>query len=928
MRKFIRYQVTGLSLCLLISMQLRAQNNHQITGEFNSVRFDEFIREVEKQANFHFYYDSLQCDSLVVNLKATAVPLTVILDRLFQNTDFHYAIDSDYNVFVTRKYEIHTSLPQGFFESKKTKSAAPEEADITVTDTRTQKENERLRSSLENKLYDIGVKTNTVGTGSATIAGYVRDIRSGEAMIGAAVYVDNPPIGVVTDQFGYFSFTLPKGRHVLKISSVGMKDTKRQVMLYSDGKLNIELQDYVPTLKTIIVTAEKTSNTRGLQMGVDRLNIRTIKQVPVVFGEADVLRAVLTLPGVTSVGEGSTGFNVRGGSVDQNLVLFNDATIYNPSHFFGFFSAFNPDAVKDADLYKSSIPEKYGGRLSSVLDISTRDGNKKKFTGSGGIGALTSRLTLEGPIDSGRTSFLISGRTTYSDWLLKTIPNDAYSNSSASFYDANLNITHEINPRNNLYLTGYISGDKFRLDSDTAYQYSNKNVNLKWKHIFNNQLNAVFTGGYNRYDYSISSTLNQVNAFKLKFDVNQSDFRADFTYAPSSSHSIDFGLTSVYYLLHPGSYTPNSGQSLVVPKVLDPEQGLESAVYLGDRIRISSKFSVDLGIRYSMFNYLGPHDVYNYPAGEPRQEGNIVDTTSYKSGAVIKTYQGPEYRVSARYLLGDNSSIKISYNTLRQYIHLLSNTTSISPIDSWKLSDPNIQPQFGQQVSLGLYKNFRSNTIEMSVEVYYKKIEHYLDYKSGANLLVNSHIETDVFNTRGKAYGVEVLIKKLTGKLNGWVSYTYSRTLLQQDDPIAGETINNGEYYPANYDKPNVVNFIGNYRFSHRFSISFNVNYSTGRPITLPIALYNLGGSERVYYSNRNEYRIPDYFRTDFSMNIEGNHRIKKLAHSSWSIGVYNITGRKNPYSIYFTSENGHVHGYKLSIFGSAIPFITYNFRF
>lgn len=369
-------------------------------------------------------------------------------------------------------------------------------------------------------------------------------------------------------------------------------------------------------------------------------------------------------------------------------------------------------------------------------------------------------------------------------------------------------------------------------------------------------------------------------------------------------------------------------KSLVTPDAVQAEQALESAVYLGDHFTITPKLSLNAGIRYSYYNYLGPHQVYNYAPGQPLEPTNVVDSTAYGPGKVIKTYQGPEYRAALRYILSDNSSIKASYNTLRQYIHVLSNTTAISPTDVWKLSDPNIQPQFGDQISLGYYQNFKSNSIETSVEVYYKHLHNYLDYKSGAVLVMNHHIETDVITDRGKAYGVEFMIKKTQGKLNGWVSYTYSRTLLQEDDPIAGQSINNGSYYPANFDKPNNVNLIGNYKINHRFSISLDVVYSTGRPITLPVAIYYLGGSERVFYSDRNQYRIPDYFRTDLSMNIEGNHKIKKFKHSSWTIGVYNLTGRKNPYSVYFIEQNGVVKGYELSIFGVPIPSITYNFKF
>jgi CarboxypepD_reg-like domain/TonB-dependent Receptor Plug Domain len=904
-----------------------AQGEQLISGDFTGMSFGQFVHQIESTTSYHFYFDTAQTNSLGISFTVNKKPLRTVLQELFNKTDFHFAIDDEMHVFITKKIQILTTLPPGFFDRNIAVDTVTE-SNMVVAESAEDVEKDKLNASLENKLYEIGIRTSSIKSGKSTVAGYVKDMKSGEPIVGAAVYLENTHVGVVTDQFGYFSLTLPRGRHTLRISSVGMKDTKRQVIVYSDGKINIEMQDFVQSLKSVIVSAEKTSNVKGLQMGVERLNIKMIKQVPVVFGEADVLRTVLTLPGVTSVGEASTGFNVRGGSADQNLILFSDATIYNPSHLFGFFSAFNPDVVKGVELYKSSIPEKYGGRLSSVLDVTTRDGNKKKFSGVGGIGPLTSRLTLEGPILNDKTSYIIGGRTTYSDWLLKTIPNSEYSKSSASFYDANLGINHEINSKNTIYVTGYISHDQFRLNSDTSYKYSNMNANIKWKHIFNNKFYSVYLFGHDKYSYSVSSSLNPIDAFKLAFGIDQTNLKADFNYTPNTNHSIDFGVSSIYYKLQSGSYLPVGKQSLVAPDMVQGEQALESAVYLGDKFEISPAFSIEGGIRYSLFNYLGPHDVYTYAPGLPLSVNTIQDTISYKKNAIIKTYGGPEYRFAARLVLSQNTSLKASYNTLRQYIHLLTNTTTISPTDVWKLSDPNIRPQTGEQYSLGLYQNLASNTIETSVEGYYKNIWHYLDYKSGAVLVMNHHIETDVFNTKGKSYGVEFMIKKLTGKINGWISYTYSRTFLKQDDPLAGQTINNGNYYPADFDKPNNVNFIGNYKVSHRFSISLDVVYSTGRPITLPVAVYYLAGSERVYYSERNQYRVPDYFRTDLSLNIEGNHKVRKFKHSSWTVGVYNLTGRKNPYSIYFTEENGVIKGYKFSIFGTAIPFITYNFKF
>ncbi|MDB5120290.1 MAG: TonB-dependent receptor [Sphingobacteriales bacterium] len=901
--------------------------NRLISGNFQNLRIDEFITQIESQTDYHFYYQSAQFDNLKINIDVTKKPLRFVLDQVFKSSDFHYLIHNNNLVFLTKGKQILAQLPTQFSDNHIKGNTKQEEqielADLSVT------EKAPIRATLENKLYEIGSKSQNPGNGNLTLAGYVKELKTGEPVVGAIVYTENPRTETTTDQYGFYTLTLPAGLHILHVKRISIKDTRRQVKLNSSGRLNIEVQEQILTLKEVVISADKVKNITRVQMGVERVDIKTIKQVPGVFGEADVLRVVLTIPGVKSVGESSTGFNVRGGAADQNLILFNDATIYNPSHFFGFFSAFNPEIVKDVELYKSSIPSKYGGRLSSVLDINSREGNKKKLAGSAGLGLLTSRINVEGPIIKDRTSFMIGARTTYSNWILGLLPvKSGLKNSHASFYDLNLNLNHQINEKNNIYFTGYLSNDNSNLGSDTSFAYQNRNVSVKWKHVFNNKLYNIITTGVDQYRYQSFTDKNPGIAYKLKFNINQSNLKSDFTYYLNSKHTLDFGASTIYYKLQPGSLQPLSNESLVTPKILPAEQGLESAAYIGDRFDLSPKISFNLGIRYSMFNYLGPKTVNSYLPNQPRDSTSILNTTTYNKGEIVKTYGGPEFRLSGRFAITEDFSVKAGYNTLRQYIHMLSNTVSMSPTDIWKLSDPNIKPQHGDQISLGLYKNLKHNTIETSVEVYYKRLKDYLDYKSGADLFLNPTIERDVINTKGKAYGVEFFVKKLTGKLNGWIGYTYSRTLLRADDLASGETINQGNFYPSNYDKPHDVSFIGNYRFSHRFSISLNALYSTGRPITLPIATYYYSGSQRVFYSQRNEYRIPDYFRTDVSMNIDGNHKIHQLTHNSWTIGIYNLTGRKNAFSTYFASENGVVNGYKLSIFGTAVPFINYNIRF
>jgi len=897
----------------------------RVTLDLKQVSMGDFLKEVERQSGYRLYYDTADLDTAKIDVHALREPFNKVLDEVFSGTGIAYSIDRRHEVFIAKGEVVDTGLPPGFFEAK-----MPDKSSAAAGDTThdyLEEVGKPIVATIENKLFVVGDKATASLPGAAHLAGYVRDQSTGEPIVGASIYVEHPRIGVSSDQYGYFSISLPKGRHILNIQRIGMRDTRRLIIVYGDGKINIDLASVVLTLKKVIVSAEKASNVRSTNMGEQKIDIKTIKQVPVVFGEADVLRVVMMLPGVQTVGESSTGLNVRGGSTDQNLVLFNDATVYNTAHFFGFFSAFNPEVVKDVDLYKSSIPAQYGGRLSSVLDINSREGNKKDFTGSAGIGLLTSRLNIEGPLIKNKTSFIIGGRTTYADWLLQDLPAQ-YKNSRASFYDLNLIISHEINKKNNLYLTGYLSEDHFNLNNDTTYAYGSRNLSLKWKHIFSNKLNLVVAGGYDRYQYDISSSENPVNAYKLGFDINQLYFKANFSWFVSAKHTITYGVSTLRYKVHPGYYVPTGGKSLVIPDTVQAEQALESAAYISDHYTVTNDLSIDAGIRYSLYNNLGPYTLDNYAPGQPLTTSTLTGTTTYPSGKFFHTYGGPEYRVSARYILTDDMSLKAGYNTQRQYIHMLSNTTAEAPTDIWQLSDPNIKPTTGDQLSLGLYRNFKANTIETSIEVYYKHMTSFLDYKSGAVLVMNPQIETALLEDKGKAYGVELMVKKLTGKLNGWISYTYSRTLLQQNNPAEGQLVNNGSWFPADFDKPNDATVVGNYRFTHRFSVSLNANYSTGRPITLPIGVYDYAGSLRALYSSRNAYRIPDYFRTDMAMNIDGNHKVHQKTHNSWTIGVYNLTGRHNPYSVYYVSQNGVINGYKLSIFGSAIPYVNFNIRF
>lgn len=920
MKKLYRYFLILMSVGIFTAPRAIAQTtaDKRVSGQFSDTPFAEFIKTIEAQTGTYFYYDEAALNILQVTTQVDNQPLMTVLAQVFRDTEYSFAIDKKNRVFITKGPAIITALP--------TESSVG--GQMVLDYAPPSDEQEKLLATAENKVYGIGPRRVKIPPGNSTIAGYVRNAATGEPIIGAAVYIDQPQIGVTTDALGFYALTIPRGKQRLRIRSIGMRETFRQIIFYSDGKLDIEMIESVTALKEVKVKAGADVNIAGSQMGQVKLTIKNMKQIPTVMGETDLLRTIMTLPGVKSVSESSVGLNVRGGSADQNLILFNDATVYNPSHLFGFFSAFNPDMLRDVELYKSTVPARFGGRLASVLDISTRDGNKKKFVASGGIGLITGRLTLEGPIVKDKSSFLIGGRSTYSNWLLKRLDNNQYNQGQASFYDLSAHISHEINEKNSVYLTGYTSSDSFRLFGDTTYTYQNQLASFKWKHTFNPRLYATVTAAYTNYRYAVASEQVPLNAWDLKFGVKQYNAKLDFSYLLTDRHTLEFGVSSVHYRVSPGTFTPRSQESLILPEQLETEQGQESALYLEDRFEVNPKLLITAGLRWSMFNYLGPKTVNQYLPGLPVDKLYEDGTTTYGNGKFIQNYGGPEYRLSVRRLLTSTLSMKVSYNTLRQYIHLLSNTMAASPTDIWKLSDGYIKPQLGDQFAVGLYQNLRGNQIELSVEGYYKNIRNFLDFKGGDSLILNPRIEAAVIATRGKAYGVELMVKKMSGKLNGWVAYTYARSLLQALDRDSPDAPNNGNYYSSNYDKPHDFTAITNYRINHRLSFSGNFTYSTGRPYTPPIGKYTLEGAQRVYYASRNQFRIPDYYRVDISVNIEGNHKVRKLAHSSWTVAVYNLLGRKNPSSVFFQTQNGEVRGYKLSIFGQPIPTLTYNFRF
>jgi hypothetical protein len=774
-------------------------------------------------------------------------------------------------------------------------------------------------------IVNVGSVARASG-GIATLNGYIKDGENGETIVGATVYALNLEKGVATNEFGFYSLELPTGRHRLRVSFLGYEDEIREINVRSSGSLDMELFEGLTTLSTVTVTGDAPDeNVRGVSMGVQKINIQTIKKLPSLMGEVDVVKSLVLLPGVTTVGEGASGYNVRGGSVGENLILQDGAEVFNSSHLFGFFSAFNPDIVKGLNLYKGGgIPANLGGRLSSILDVQLRDGNFKKLEGNGGVGLLMSRLMLEGPIQKDKSSFIVGGRGSYSDWILSQAKDLDLKQSEAGFYDANIKITQEINSNNKLYLTGYISNDRFKLANDTTFNFGSRIASLKWNHVFSDNIFSSTTATVGQYKYNVKDDAG-INQFEMDASIDYKAIDTELELDFIDKHNIVVGGRASLYEVAQGDLIPLAGSPNSEVINVPAEKALESAIYIADEWEMTRGVTVSAGLRYSDFRNLGAGEVYLYDENLPKTNGSITDTLTYSDGELIASYGGFEPRLGIRVALGSTSSVKASYNRMRQYMHLVSNTVAVTPIDVWQLSNTHIRPAVSNQYSIGYFRNFNDNNIETSVEAYYKQTQDILDYKAGATLLLNETLEADLLQGQGRARGIEFLIKKKNGKVTGWLSYTYSRTELKAASQFSSETVNNGAYYPANYDKPHDLTIVMDYQLGKRVNFTANFTYSTGRPITVPTATYQLGPIRSLAdYSGRNQYRIPDFHRLDLSLTIGRGFKKSKRVKSEWNISVYNVYGRKNAYSVFF---NENSRAYKLSIL-SIIPSVSYNFKF
>lgn len=778
-------------------------------------------------------------------------------------------------------------------------------------------------------LVQLTIAPHLFAQNEVTVSGYIKDAQTGEELLYANVLVEEIATGATTNLYGFYSLTLPKGTYNLIFSYIGYHPLVKELQLTKNLDLNIELMPESAVLDEVVVSSKKEdASVKEVTMSRIKLDVEQIKKMPALLGEPDVIKIVQTLPGVTSAGEGTSSFFVRGGSADQNLILIDEAPVYEVSHLFGLFSVFNSDIIKSSELYKGGIPAKYGGRLSSLLEVTTRDGNAKEFTGTGGIGLLAARLAVEGPIAKDKASFIVSGRRSYADVFMRQM--DDLNGTTVAFHDLNAKINWKKDNKNRFFLSAYSGRDILNFGEDFGMDWGNTTTTFRWNHLFSEKLFSNLTLLYSDFDYKLGSSVD-VQGFEWVANQREMSVKEDFTYFLNPSLTLQFGYQGIYRRFTPGVITPKGKGSIFEPTSLQKQFALDHGLYIGFDHDVTNRLSLQYGVRYSIFQNIGKGTVYEY--ADPRDNINIevIDSTVYGNFENIKTFHNLEPRFSARYTIDNQSSVKLSYNRMVQYVHLISNSTVPVPFNTWAPSSPYLDPQLADQIAAGYFRNFQNNTYEFSIEGYYKKAKQVTEFADHAELFFNKHIAVEFRQGDSESYGLELFLQKKKGKMQGFVSYTLSKTLMNV------EGVNNSETFIANHDRRHSLNIALNYQVNDRLNVGGNFTYATGRPITLPTGRYEFENYQVNYYSERNGYRLPDFHRLDWSATWEAPKKEGKFFHSSFSVGVYNAYNRKNPFTIYTRKkqdEDGNIIGDGLEqearlvyLFGT-LPYFTWNFEF
>ncbi len=756
--------------------------------------------------------------------------------------------------------------------------------------------------------------------GRETISGYVRDAATGEALLAANVIIEELGTGTSTNEFGYYALSLEPGTYTLIFSYVGYTTVYRSITLSEGMVLNMELSESLTELEEVTISStQSNSNITQLETGSSSLSIQSIRKIPAFLGEVDVIKAIQLLPGVQVTSEGSSGYSVRGGGRDQNMILLDEAGIYNASHLMGFFSIFNNDAIKDVKLYKGDIPASSGGRLASLLDIRMKEGNSKQFHGSGGIGTIASRLMIEGPIVPDKVSFLLAGRRTYADLFLLFSKDETLRDTRLFFHDLNGKVNYRINDKNRIYLSGYTGKDTYANKEYAGMSFGNRTLTLGWNHVFNNSLFSNFTMINSHYFYDLGTPEDAEENFNWKSDLNDYGLKMDFSWYPFPEHTFRFGASTMYHIINPGEINAFSTGGINQSLKLSVDYALESGLYFSGESKLGEKFAFRYGLRYSMFNNIGPATIPVF-----NDNYRLIDTTQYESGNFFNFYSGLEPRLAANYMLSDQHSVKASYSRTRQYLQLASNSAAGTPLEIWFPASPNIEPQISDQVSAGYFRNFLENKLQSSVELYYKKMNNSIDFRDHAQLMLNPRLAGEIRIGEATSYGAEFFVNYASGGFSGWISYTISKTLRTFNE------INEGNPYPAPYDRPHDLALVVSYDITQRIGLAANWIYTTGLPFTLPSGRYEVGNNILPLYTGRNEYRLPDYHRLDLSITLRGKEKPGKRWIGEWNLSIYNAYARKNVWTLNFVPDEAQpdVTTAEMTYLFTIVPAITYNFKF
>jgi len=892
-----------------------------LSFHYNDIPFTEFSDDIYKRTGIKIWYRDDWVKNMKVTINADDLSVEKAVRQVLRGSDLKVAVWNN-DIILTQSKELLNKLPDY------------QQSGIALTDT-TEKEKkiteteERYltgRKSAVTESLSIGRSGGKITGQKARITGKVLDNETSEPLFNATIYIQELKSGSVTDLNGFFTILLKPGRYNAIIEILGYEKKKYLLDVLSDGNIIIKLNKTVIQMKEVVVYGDRQMNMKAKDPGLEKISMKAIKELPMMMGERDILKVSGMLPGIITTGEGSSELNVRGGSPDQNAFYINKIPVYNTAHLFGFFPAFNSDIIKDFVIYKGHIPALYGGRLSSVFSIITRQGNRKKFTMHGGISPITANIVLEGPIKKDTASMLFSFRSSYSDWILKELQDPTIRASSANFNDFSASFNFGV-AKTQVAVFAYHSYDRFKLADLNKYDYSNNGASLAISRVFSPLVKSDFTFVASDYEFNTCEMEEISSAYTHGYKIGHYEFKADLRHLLSDVHSLDYGLDFVLYKLNRGKVLPRGPESLRLPIDLGNEQGLESSVYFSDSWDATNWLNVTAGIRYTLFSALGPKKVYTYLPNSPIDIRYIADTLGFGNNQTIKNYSNPNIRLAINIETDPLGSVKLAFNQMNQYLFMLNNTITVAPNTQWKLADYHLEPSNGNQISAGVFRDLGSSGFDVSLEAYYKRTLNYPEFKDGVDFLQSPQTETTVLQGKQTAYGIEFFLKRNNRKLDGWLSYTYSRTLTVVNGANDWDKINNGEEFPSNFDIPHAFNMVLNYHLNRRLTFSSIVAYQTGRPITYPVSIYYIDGAPFLDYSARNAYRIPDYFRTDLSLTLEGNLKKQKLLHSSLILSVYNLTGRENPLSVYFRTVNGRIKSYSYSVIGVPILTATWIFK-